>query len=111
MNEQNYKGNNLDIAVEIMNNILDIFVMEAKEHNTLQGETVKVEEQITRRVKEQNYKEDYLEMAVVLTEISKMPMEIINHVLDIVVMEAEEQKTQQGQTVKVEEVQGDQGQG
>ena len=46
---------------------------------------------------------------MVLNKISEMPMEIIDHILDIVVMEAEEQKTQQGQSVKVEEVQGDQG--
>ena len=52
-------------------------------------------------MKEQNCKEDYLDIAV----------KIINNVLDIVIMEAEEWKTQQGQTVEVEEVQGDQGQG
>ena len=33
-----------EMPVEIMNNVLDIVVMEAEEHNTLQGETVKVEE-------------------------------------------------------------------
>ena len=78
-----------------MNNILDIVVLEAEEHNTLQGETVKVEEQIMRTVKEQNWKEDYLDMAVVLTKIFEMTMEIIDHGLDIVVMEAVEQKAEQ----------------
>ena len=48
-----------------------------------------------RTVKEQNGKEDNVDMVVVLTEISEMTIEIINHVLDIVVMEVEEQKTQQ----------------
>ena len=52
MKEQNSKGNNLDIVVEMMNNVLDIVVMKAEEHNTLQGETVQVEEQIRRTVKE-----------------------------------------------------------
>ena len=85
MKKQNSKGGNLDIVGEIMNNILDIVVLEAEEHNTLQGETVKVEEQITRTVKEQNWKEDYLDMAVVLTKIFEMTMEIIDHSLDIVV--------------------------
>ena len=95
MKEQNSKGDNLDIAVTILNNILDIVVMETEEHNTLQGETVKVEEQITRIVKEQNWKEDYVDMAVVLTKIFKITMEIIYHGLDIVVMEAVEQKAEQ----------------
>ena len=48
-----------------------------------------------RTMKEQEGKEDYGDVAVVLTKISEMPMEIIDHVLDIVVMEAEELKTQQ----------------
>ena len=48
-------------------------------------------------MKEQNCKEDYLEIVA----------KIINNVLDIIVMDAEEQKTQQGQTVKVEEAEED----
>ena len=105
MKEQNCKEDYLDMAVvlaeisempvDIINNVLDIVVMEAEEQTTKQGQTVKVEEQITRTVKEQNWKEDYLDMAVVLTKIFEMTMEIIDHGLDIVVREAVEQKAEQ----------------